>query len=48
MKERDMAQAWAVSTKTPEDWVTYKTLRNKVTKNLKVEKVQWQKSQLER
>ena len=48
MKDRDMAQAWAVTTKIPEDWAIYKTLRNKVTKNLKVEKIQWQKSQLEK
>ena len=48
MRERDQAQAWAVSTKNPEDWLSYKTLRNKVTKILKVEKIQWQKSQLEK
>ena len=48
MREKDKAQAWAVSTKTPEDWLIYKTLRNKITKNLNDEKVQWQKSQLER
>ena len=48
MKERDQAQAWAVSTKNPEDWLIYKTLRNKATKILKVEKIQWQKSQLEK
>ena len=47
MKERDRAQVWASSSKKVEDWATYQSLRNKVTKLLKTEKKDWQKKKLE-
>ena len=47
MKERDRAQVWASSSKKVEDWATYRSLRNRVTKLLKTEKKDWQKKKLE-
>ena len=47
MKERDRAQLWATSSKTKQDWATYRALRNTVTKRLKTEKNNWQKRKLE-
>ena len=47
LKERNQAQMWAASTKNPDDWSAYKKLRNKATKQLKIEKSSWQKNKLE-
>ena len=46
MQERNSAQAWATATKQAEDWSQYKRLRNRVTKNLKVDKYNWQKNKI--
>ena len=47
MQERNSAQAWATATKQAEDWSQYKRLRNRVTKNLKVDKYNWQNNKLD-
>ena len=44
MKMRNQAQVWATTTQNPEDWSKYKSLRNAITKRLRVEKHKWQKS----
>ena len=46
MKDRDLAQVWATSTKTAADWSEYKRLRNRATKVQRVEKQNWQKQKL--
>ena len=43
MQDRDRAQIWASSSKRKEDWSSYRILRNKVTKNLMNEKINWRK-----
>ena len=47
MQERDRAQIWASSSSRKEDWSNYRVLRNKVTKKLKIDKINWQKTKLE-
>ena len=47
IRARDIAQQNATRSNSPEDWQIYKKLRNKVTAQLKTEKLEWQKSKLE-
>ena len=46
IKERDLAQENASKSKSNEDWVKYKALRNTVNSILRSEKKQWQQSKL--
>ena len=46
IKERDLAQKKAAQSKSGDDWVKFKTLRNAVNSRLKSEKKQWQEDKL--
>ena len=45
--ERNEAQKIVSESKTDENFEKYKTLRNKVTKNIKNDKLQWQRKKLD-
>ena len=47
MLERDLAQQTASSTALDRDWEIYRKLRNKVTSQLRKDKLVWQKANLE-
>ena len=47
MNERDEAQKKAADTKSNDDWLRYKVLRNSVNTILKSEKKRWQETKLE-
>ena len=42
MQQRDQAQTRAASTRSQEDWMSYKRLRNQVTSRLRTEESSWQ------
>ena len=46
MKQRNQLQDIARETKNPEDWSSFKKLRNKINNKLKSEKINWQKMKL--
>ena len=47
MRERDDAQKQAASSKCPEDWRVYKSLRNTINNRLRTEKKSWQSKQFD-
>ena len=47
MKERDMLQKKAAESGKREDWVMFKSVRNKINNRLKYEERNWQKTKLE-